>query len=148
MSPEPTPTRHAASLSEIIAAYLQTVDEGKSPRQEELLQQHPALADELREFFATQQQVERTVGVATSRLKEGSCFGEYESLGEIARGGMGIVYRARHQRLNRVVALKMILAGHLANESDARRFKAEAEPVANLDHPNIVPIYEVGEYYG
>jgi WD40 repeat protein/tRNA A-37 threonylcarbamoyl transferase component Bud32 len=161
-------------LREVLVAYVEAAERGEAPDRQELLARHPEFAAELAEFCADRDRIEHLAGPlralapppaaasaeaatlapaggATAGPPPGTTvrhFGDYELLEEIARGGMGVVYRARQVSLNRTVALKMILAGQLASAAEVQRFHSEAEAVANLDHPHIVPIYEVGEHEG
>jgi WD40 repeat protein len=156
MASKPTdPLERDQRLQDVVLAYLKAVDAGQKPDQQELLARHPELTDDLRAFFSGQHKIQ--VGIAPLRRvlepqssppfsKRG--FGDYELLKEIGHGGMGIVYEARQSRPKRFVALKMIRAGQLASPDDVRRFRTEAEIAATLDHPNIVPIFEVGERDG
>jgi WD40 repeat protein len=159
-------------LDEIITAYLKACETGPKPDPADWLTRYPGFAADLADFFAGQGSLDRIAaplrqprpvpspghasethahGETPTAVRPGKViryFGDYELLEEIARGGMGVVYRARQMSLDRPVALKMILAGQLASDDDVRRFRQEAEAAANLDHPHIVPIYEVGEHDG
>ncbi|MDC0317314.1 protein kinase [bacterium] len=89
------------------------------------------------------------VGDSTDPENPPSCrFGDYELIEKIGQGGMGVIYKARQQKLNRIVAVKMIRAGKLASPSDIQRFQSEAEAIGRLEHPQIVPIYEVDQVEG
>jgi WD40 repeat protein len=166
------------ALAEVVTAYLKALEAGQVPDPEQWLRRYPELASQLAEFFAGQEQLDRLAAplralapappgepkeppgaarqatpapgdtaVSAPQSRERS-FGDYELLEEVARGGMGIVYKARQLSLNRIVALKMILTGQLAFPVEVQRFRSEAEAAAYLDHPHIVPIYEVGEHQG
>lgn len=149
------------TIEQVIAEYVTAREQGQEPSRQKLLDDNPSIADELREFFELHDQlsgaegnVETQAGAldtpgsiprpASSQVQPPRELGDYEILEEIDRGGMGVVYKARHKELGRVVALKLIRSGELASEEEIQRFRSEAEAAAALTHPGIVPIYEVG----
>jgi len=142
-------------LERIIADYQQAQNSGQTIDEAALITSHPELAGELREFFAERGYREMLTSPLSDYavapqpvLRELQEFGDYQILEEIARGGMGIVYKARQISLNRIVAVKMILSGPLASETEIKRLQFEAESVANLQHPNIVAVHEAGRCDG
>jgi tetratricopeptide (TPR) repeat protein len=157
-------------LDEVLAEYLQGADRGEPGLRRRILEEHPDLADDLRSYFEGSDELSALAVADPSSTDaagepgredppaEGAAdpsggagvryFGDYLLIEEIGRGGMGLVYRARQASLRRPVALKLILSGRFAAPRDVQRFRIEAEAAAGLDHPNIVPIYEVGEHQG
>ncbi len=94
---------------------------------------------------ATRKREEESVSVILPAPRQ---VGEYDILAEVGRGGMGVVYKARHRGLHRLAALKMILAGEFASPAQELRFRLEAELAARVQHPNIVQVYEIGSFEG
>jgi serine/threonine-protein kinase len=171
-------TAHSASVSgvePILLKYLEAVEAGLTPDRPLLLARHPDFADELAAFFAEYDRVARLTqapewsvsdlagtptllvpppgdaappGSGRDPATAATAFGDYELLEEMGRGGMGVVWKARQKSLNRLVALKMIGSWRQASGTELRRFRIEAEAAAQLEHPAIVPIYEVGELDG
>jgi tetratricopeptide (TPR) repeat protein len=158
-----------ATLGELLSLWERESAAGRDVPASELCRDHPELLAELerrmqaiRQINDLAQATQRTrretpPAAADSTLVPGDCavrpgmpagLPDYEILGVLGRGGMGIVYQARHRQLNRTVALKMILAGAHADVGERTRFLAEAESVARLQHPHIVQLFEFGEHQG
>jgi WD40 repeat protein len=124
---------------------------GQSPRPDEWYERFPQWRADLEQMFQVHDALCRSAAgrPAPPPADRGPFrLPGYEVLGEIGRGGMGVVYKARHLKLNRLVAVKVILAGDRAGPKERERFCREAEAAARLDHPNIVRVFEVGEHDG
>ncbi len=135
------------SLEAVMAEYLLQLEQEQHPDPAEYLAAHPQHADELRIFFRNHHWL-GAAPVPASPSLVGTRIGPYEIESEIARGGMGIVYRARQKGLDRPVALKLISGGVLAGDEERRRFQIEAEAAARLHHPGIVSIHDIGSWQG
>jgi serine/threonine-protein kinase len=153
----------SARLAALVDQLLAEARTGEAVDIERIAAQHPDLAADLREIwpvavlaeeFGSQPDLadEDAIDIDNSpqsldrliSFTEG--VGDYELLEELGRGGMGVVYRARQKSLDRIVALKIVLAGAAATRADLARFRGEAETAAQLNHPHIVPVYEVGQH--
>lgn len=137
----------AATLESIMADYLVRIEQGRRPDTQAILETYPQYATELRSFFRNHQWLGASPPAESATLI-GSHIGPYLIEEEIARGGMGVVYRARQTGLQRPVALKLISSGVLAGREERRRFRTEAEAAAGLHHPGIIPIHEIGSWQG
>jgi eukaryotic-like serine/threonine-protein kinase len=149
-----SPDGDEQQLNQILAEFMEQIQNGRFQDPEAWIQQHPKFSTELYEFLKDHQELaaralELTLPVSGTELPELVRYvGDYELLSQIATGGMGIVFKARQRSLGRPVAVKMIRSGVFATENDVAGFRHEAAAAASLEHPNIVPIYEVGEHQG
>lgn len=147
---------HDQRLAELLGELSRRQRHNEPIQLESMVSRNPDLADELRQLWAAAQMADALARPsetlpqlpAFSAIRLPQQFGDYQLIRELGRGGMGVVYEARQQSLNRIVALKMVLHGELASVADRARFRAEAEAAARLIHPNIVQVYEVGDVAG
>jgi serine/threonine-protein kinase len=160
MAIRPIAAEHEQRLAAVLADLTDAIQRGVLVDLDQVCSQHADLAADLRELWGAVLLAD-AAGSGTSATaapsEEASAgmelqlphrCGDYELLEEVGRGGMGVIYRARQIGLDREVAVKMILRGRLASTDDHQRFYAEAEAAAQLDHPGIVPVYDVGELDG
>jgi len=127
---------HEERLNSVIAEYIRSSESGRPPVRQDLLNQYPEFGAELTQFFVQRDQMHRLADPirafnddlfqAVGPGRQLSYVGNYELLEEVARGGTGVVYKARQKTLGRIVAVKMIVSGQLANEQDVQRFQSEA----------------------
>ncbi|HEV7278710.1 MAG TPA: serine/threonine-protein kinase [Pirellulaceae bacterium] len=155
-----SPVDREERLAVALTKALDAVQRGQAPDLEAYCEGDAAMASELRELLGMASIAnfprhvsptivdDRPVEPRRDADPPPSRFGDYEILREIGRGGMGIVYRARQISLQRDVALKLTLHGALTGPAERERFRIEAESAAKLEHPNIVPVHDVGEYEG
>lgn len=165
-----TSEQDEARLAELAAQLADEMQRGVLPNVDAVIKEHPELAEELRGLWATMLVADCVAAGASSASKRdgnaslhataphahsshradlnGTVLGDYELVKELGRGGMGVVYQAQQISLGRTVALKMILQNAMPSQADLARFRSEAENAARLDHPVIVPIYEVGQHDG
>jgi eukaryotic-like serine/threonine-protein kinase len=157
MSTDPSPNAEEL-LAAVLAELTERLRRGETPDLQAAIKQHPHLEVELKELWPAvvmAEEMSRSVDdprtlpwQTTAEHLPARNFGDYELLEELGRGGMGIVYKAWEKKLDRVVALKMVLSGPWATPEELSRFRAEASVAAKLDHPGIVPVYEIGECEG
>lgn len=137
-------------LDGLIADYFSRLEAGESVDADDWVARHPEFADELREFFLEERLVERVtarlrnVVAPTGVAPSGGLLGDFRILGELGRGGMGVVYEAEQVSLGRRVALKVLPFAAVLDARHLQRFKNEAQAAASLDHPHIVHVHAVG----
>ena len=134
-------------VAHVVEEYFQRLKRGEQPRLEEFVEKYPAISDLLRTVIPGLQAAEQSPDGKVS-FEQHRQLGDFRILRQIGRGGMGIVYEAEQVSMNRRVALKVLPLAGLVDELKIRRFQNEVRAVAALNHPNIVPVYFVGEECG